>query len=138
MIKRRWRTLRPSTDLNPSQQLIFIVISSLTHHLINKTNGHRYLRGATGRKYIHCRLFLNRQQLQNYRFFHQELQQLSKKYVWLHVELNDIDKAQKASAHDLSNFKMSTSNTFSTMNEVLDSRGSISKGNNKSIEEGLE
>lgn len=33
---------------------------------------------------------------------------------------------------------MSTTNTFSTMNEVLDSRGNISKGNNKVFEDGLE
>lgn len=32
---------------------------------------------------------------------------------------------------DLSNFKMSTTNTFSTMNEILDSRSQIAKGNNK-------
>ena len=44
---------------------------------------------------------------------------------------------QKATSHDLSNFKMSTANTFSTMNEVLDSRGSISKGNNKVVEEAM-
>jgi len=35
----------------------------------------------------------------------------------------------------LANFKMSTTNTFSTMNEVLDSRSSISKGNNRALEE---
>ena len=45
-----------------------------------------------------------------------------------------MEKSQKATVHDLNNFKMSTSNTFSTMNEVLDSRGNISKGNNKEIE----
>lgn len=50
----------------------------------------------------------------------------------------EVEKAQKATAHDLSNFKMSTTNTFSTMNEVLDSRGNISKGNNKVFEDGLE
>lgn len=49
-----------------------------------------------------------------------------------------MDKVQKSTAHDLANFKMSTANTFSTMNEVLDSRGNISKGNNKAIEDGLE
>ena len=42
---------------------------------------------------------------------------------------------QKATSLDLSNFKVSTTNTFSTMNEVLESRGSISKGNNKVVEE---
>ena len=46
-----------------------------------------------------------------------------------------MEKLQKATAHDLSNFKMSTSNTFSTINEVLDSRGSISKGSNKIVED---
>ncbi|CAM6002087.1 unnamed protein product, partial [Sphagnum balticum] len=38
------------------------------------------------------------------------------------IEFNDLEKQAKATAHDLSNFKMSTLNTFSTMNEVLDSR----------------
>lgn len=46
-----------------------------------------------------------------------------------------MEKLQKATAHDLANFKMSTTNTFSTMNEVLDSRGSISKGSNKAMED---
>ena len=46
-----------------------------------------------------------------------------------------MEKMTKATAHDLSNFKMSTANTFSTMNEVLDSRGNITKGNNKAVEE---
>lgn len=46
-----------------------------------------------------------------------------------------MEKAQKATAHDLSNFKISTANQFNTMNEVLDSRGNISKGNNKAMEE---
>ena len=48
-----------------------------------------------------------------------------------------MQKSQKATAHDLTNFKMSTSNTFSTMNEVLESRGSISKGSNKASEEAM-
>ena len=48
-----------------------------------------------------------------------------------------MEKVQKATSHDLSNFKMSTANTFSTMNEVLDSRGSISKGSNKVVEDAI-
>ena len=48
-----------------------------------------------------------------------------------------MEKVQKATSHDLTNFKMSTSNTFSTMNEVLESRGSLSKGNNKEVEQAM-
>lgn len=44
-----------------------------------------------------------------------------------------MEKLQKSTALDLSNFKTSTANTFSTMNEVLDSRGNISKGNTKAV-----
>jgi surface protein len=44
-----------------------------------------------------------------------------------------MEKLQKATALDLSNFKTSTTNSFSTMNEVLDSRGNISKGNTKGL-----
>ena len=47
----------------------------------------------------------------------------------------EVEKAQKATSHDLSNFKLSATNQFNTMNEVLDSRGNISKGNNKAVEE---
>lgn len=32
---------------------------------------------------------------------------------------------------------MSTTNTFSTLNEVLESRGNISKGNTKGLEEDI-
>jgi len=46
-----------------------------------------------------------------------------------------MEKMQKAAILDLSNFKASTTNTFSTMNEVLDSRGNISKGNTKGLED---
>ena len=48
-----------------------------------------------------------------------------------------MEKIQKATSHDLTNFKMSTSNTFSTMNEVLESRGSLSKGGNKETEQAM-
>ena len=48
-----------------------------------------------------------------------------------------MEKVQKSTAHDLTNFKMSTTNTFSTLNEVLDSRGNISKGSNKGMEDAL-
>lgn len=48
-----------------------------------------------------------------------------------------MEKMQKATSLDLSNFKMSTTNNFSTMNEILDSRGSVSKGNTKGLEEDM-
>lgn len=33
--------------------------------------------------------------------------------------VTDMEKAQKATAQDLSNFKLSTQNTFSTINDML-------------------
>ena len=47
----------------------------------------------------------------------------------------DLEKNQKYTALELNNFKMSTTNTFSTMNEILDSRGSVGKGNSKETEQ---
>lgn len=54
-----------------------------------------------------------------------------------HLEFSDMEKQQKATYLDLSNFKMSTTNNFSTMNDILDSRGSVSKGNTKGLEEDM-
>ncbi len=48
-----------------------------------------------------------------------------------------MEKLQKATALDLSNFKTSTTNSFSTMNEVLDSRGNISKGSTKGLQDDM-
>ena len=42
-------------------------------------------------------------------------------------ELADLEKAQKATAQDLSNFKISTQNTFSTINDMVETRSSTGK-----------
>jgi hypothetical protein len=78
-------------------------------------------------------LRLDHQQLQVNRQLHARLHCLPAKYNPSHSEFNDMEKMQKAAALDLSNFKTSTTNSFSTMNEVLDSRGNISKGSTKGL-----
>ena len=39
-----------------------------------------------------------------------------------------MEKVQKATAQDLSNFKISTQNTFATLNDMVDTRSSTAKG----------
>ena len=41
--------------------------------------------------------------------------------------MNDLEKAQKTTAQDLSNFKISTQNSFETINDVVESRDGASK-----------
>lgn len=112
--------------------------SSIFFDFGNKINDFSGLLRAASGQPVHSRLLLHRPQFQNHRLFHQKLPTLPEKYRGPHSGLNEIDKAQKGTAQELNNFKMSTANTFSTMNEVLDSRGNISKGNTKAVEEGLE
>jgi hypothetical protein len=52
-------------------------------------------------------------------------------------EVIDMEKMQKAAALDLSNFKTSTASNFSMLNEILDSRGNISKGSTKGLEDDM-
>ena len=41
-------------------------------------------------------------------------------------EIVEMEKMQKATAQDLSNFKISTQNTFSTINDMVETRASSS------------
>lgn len=41
--------------------------------------------------------------------------------------MNDLEKAQKTTAQELSNFKISTQNSFETINDVVESRDGASK-----------
>lgn len=43
------------------------------------------------------------------------------------IGMNDLEKAQKTTAQDLSNFKISTQNSFETINDVVESRDGASK-----------
>jgi len=105
--------------------------------LINKINDYDNLLRDPIRKFNQNWLLSDHYQLPHYRCLHEKYEHIPKKYQSPHSEVTDIEKVQKAISLDLNNFKVSTTNSFSTMNEVLDSRGSISKGGNKVVEEAI-
>ena len=45
-------------------------------------------------------------------------------------ELSDLEKTQKSTSQELTNFKISTQNTFSTINEVVESRSGLGNKTN--------